>query len=105
MLITQEIRQRQRQQSNRGAVITGRIISDYLGRTAVTETRLQQQKRDAAVRGVFSIIEGGKPDTLIDATTAQPSVVASAGTVPESGKTSVWDQEIDPETLETFGVF
>jgi putative transposase len=105
MLITQEIRQRQRQQSNRAAFITGRIISDYLGRTAVTETRLQQQKRDAAVRGIFSIIEGGKPDTLIDATTAQPSVVAGAGTVPESGKTSVWDQEIDPETLETFGGF
>ena len=105
MLITQEIRQRQRQQSKRGAVITGRIISGYLAKTAVTEARLQQQKRDAAVRGVFSIIEGGKPDASIDAITTQPAIAASTGSVLKPVEPSVWDQEIDPETLETFGRF
>jgi hypothetical protein len=106
MLITQEIRGRQRQQSKRGAVITGRIISGYMAKTAVTEARLQQQKRDAAVRGVFSIIEGGKPDVARSPSAlAQPSAAASTGSVLQAGETSVWDQEIDPETLETFGGF
>jgi len=105
MLITQEIRERQRQQSKRGAVITGRLISGYMAKTAVTEARLQQQKRDAAVRGVFSIIEGGKPDRLIDVITTQPAVEASTGSVLKPVEPSVWDQEIDPKTLETFGGF
>lgn len=105
-LITAEIRQRYREHAKRGITITNRLISEHLRKAEVTEARLQQQRRDAELRGLFRVIEGGKPEAA-DATSQQQESTTdgSSAAAPAPAEPSIWDQEIDPQTLPTFGGF
>ena len=104
-LITAEIRQRYREHAKRGITITSRLISEHLRKAEVTEARLKQQRRDAELRALFRVIDGGKADAADPAPQAQDSAAAGGTVAVSQPAASIWDQEIDPKTLPTFGGF
>ena len=98
MLATTQLRKLRQRHSSR-AVISARMLADFLTGVETQEALLPQRAKDAALSEVFAVIDGQPaPRPCADAPPPAPDL---PGTEPATGNL-LWDAATNPENLSDF---
>ena len=106
MLATAQLRKLRQRHSGR-MVISARALADFLSSVEAREALLPQRAKDAALREVFAVIDGGTPalPASVSPPPPQPGEPEGLPGDPDAGTRSPWEAATDAAGLQDFEDF
>ena len=103
MLATAQLRKLRQRHSGR-AVISARVLADFLGSVEARELLLPQRAKDAALGEVMAVIEGHPAPVPVGPTSGPgPEPGPAGGETVTTG--SIWAAATDPDNRRDFEAF